>query len=191
MAAPIQMAMAYQIKKDKCPNVAGLATNDGCPLERKDTDGDGIMDDVDKCPDAAGLSKFFGCPDTDNDGIEDSQDKCPTAAGLTAFMGCPDTDKDGIEDPKDKCPNTYGPVSNQGCPVIEAADREVLTFAMKAVQFELGKATLKPESYSILNQIVNIMKKYPDYKLTIEGHTDNTGTADVNQKLSDNREKSC
>lgn len=178
-------------KKDKCPNVAGLATNDGCPVERKDTDGDGIMDDVDKCPDAAGLSKFFGCPDTDNDGIEDSQDKCPTAAGLTAFMGCPDTDKDGIEDPKDKCPNTYGPVSNQGCPVIEAADREVLTFAMKAVQFELGKATLKPESYSILNQIVNIMKKYPDYKLTIEGHTDNTGAADVNQKLSDNRAKSC
>ena len=121
----------------------------------------------------------------------DDDDKCPTVAGLTAFMGCPDTDGDGIEDPKDKCPNTYGPISNNGCPIIEAADREVLSFAMKAVQFELGKATLKSESFSVLNQIVSIMRKYPDYKLTIEGHTDNTGASDVNQKLSENRAKSC
>lgn len=179
-------------KKDECPTVPGPSDNKGCPvMEKKDTDGDGIMDDDDKCPDAAGLPKFKGCPDTDGDGIEDSMDKCPTAAGLSAFMGCPDTDKDGIEDPKDKCPNTYGPISNGGCPVIEAADREVLSFAMKAVQFELGKATLKPESNTVLNQIVNIMKKYPDYKLTIEGHTDNTGSSDVNQKLSESRAKAC
>lgn len=176
---------------DECPTVPGLVSNNGCPLERKDTDGDGVMDDVDLCPDVPGLSKFSGCPDTDGDGIEDRLDKCPTVAGLAIFLGCPDTDGDGIEDSKDKCPNTYGPVSNHGCPIIEAADREVLSFAMKAVQFELGKATLKSESFSVLNQIVNIMKKYPDYKLVIEGHTDNTGTFDVNQKLSENRAKSC
>jgi outer membrane protein OmpA-like peptidoglycan-associated protein len=178
--------------QDECPTLAGPASNKGCPLmERKDTDGDGVMDDVDLCPGVAGLAKFSGCPDTDGDGIEDSVDKCPNAAGLPAFMGCPDSDKDGIEDSKDKCPNTAGPVTNNGCPVIEAADREVLSFAMKAVQFELGKATLKTESYSVLNQIVNIMKKYPDYKLNIEGHTDNTGAFDVNQKLSESRAKSC
>lgn len=178
--------------QDECPSVVGPISNKGCPLmERKDTDGDGVMDDVDLCPGVAGLAKFSGCPDSDGDGIEDSVDKCPNAAGLSAFMGCPDTDKDGIEDSRDKCPNTVGPISNNGCPVIEAADREVLSFAMKAVQFELGKATLKTESYSILNQIVNIMKKYPDYKLNIEGHTDNTGAFDVNQKLSESRAKSC
>ena len=179
-------------KEDDCPSVAGLATNRGCPpTPPKDTDGDGIMDAVDKCPDQSGLEKFGGCPDTDGDGIIDADDKCPTVAGPSNFMGCPDTDKDGIEDPKDKCPNSYGPISNNGCPIIEAADREVLSFAMKAVQFELGKATLKSESSSVLNQIVSIMRKYPDYKLTIEGHTDNTGASDVNQKLSENRAKSC
>src|SRR5690606_4439453 len=130
-------------------------------------------------------------PDRDGDGIEDRYDDCPDVPGLTAFAGCPDTDGDGIPDPKDACPNTAGPASNNGCPVIEKADREVLTFAMRAVQFELGKATLKPDSYSILNQIVNILKKYPDYHLVIEGHTDNTGSADVNQRLSESRAKSC
>ncbi len=179
-------------KVDECPTVPGPIDMNGCPpAVPKDTDGDGILDAADKCPDVAGIAKFSGCPDTDGDGIQDSEDKCPTVAGLTSFMGCPDTDKDGIEDAKDKCPNTYGPVSNNGCPVIEAADREVLSFAMKAVQFELGKATLKPESFTILNQIVNIMKKYPDYKLAIEGHTDNTGSSEVNQKLSENRAKAC
>ncbi|HJW29725.1 MAG TPA: thrombospondin type 3 repeat-containing protein [Saprospiraceae bacterium] len=177
---------------DECPSVAGPASNKGCPVVvNKDSDGDGIMDDADHCPQVAGLAKFAGCPDTDGDGIEDAMDKCPTVAGLAVFAGCPDTDGDGIEDPKDKCPNTYGPISNHGCPVIEEKDKETLTFAMKAVQFELGKATLKPESFSVLNQILNIMKKYPDYKLSIEGHTDNTGSADVNQKLSESRAKAC
>jgi outer membrane protein OmpA-like peptidoglycan-associated protein len=74
---------------------------------------------------------------------------------------------------------------------LEAAEKEVLTFAMKAVQFELGKATLKPESSTVLTQIAGILKKYPDYKISIEGHTDNTGSAEVNQKLSENRAKAC
>ncbi len=177
---------------DDCPDIAGLVSNRGCPVKPvMDTDADGISDDADLCPDLPGLQRFNGCPDTDNDGISDPNDKCPNTAGLSAFEGCPDTDKDGIEDAKDKCPNTAGPASNGGCPVIEAKDREVLSFAMKAVQFELGKATLKSESYAVLNQIADIMRKYPDYVLSIEGHTDNTGSADVNHKLSHARARAC
>ena len=71
---------------------------------------------------------------------------------------------------------TAGPISNLGCPVIEAADKEVLTFAMKAVQFQLGKATLVPMKATLCStRLSNIMKKYPDYDLSIDGHTDNTG----------------
>lgn len=177
---------------DECPTVAGLIANKGCPAEQlKDTDADGISDDSDQCPDQFGLLKFNGCPDTDSDGIADPADKCPKVAGLTAFGGCPDTDKDGIEDGKDKCPNTVGPISNGGCPVIDAKDREVLSFAMKAVQFELGKATLKSESNAVLNQIADIMRKYPDYNLAIEGHTDDTGTTEANHKLSHSRATAC
>jgi len=173
--------------RDDCPVIVGLLEFNGCP----DTDGDGIKDGLDSCPTVPGVAAFSGCPDTDMDGIEDAMDKCPTVAGISAFQGCPDTDMDGTEDSKDKCPRTYGPISNAGCPVIEAADREVLTFAMKAVQFQLGKATLTNESFSVLNQIVSIMNKYPDYKLSIDGHTDNTGAAEVNRKLSESRAKAC
>ncbi len=175
---------------DECPYVAGLIELKGC-LPKPDTDGDGIIDENDKCPGEAGLLQFNGCPDTDGDGIPDPDDRCPNVAGLKEFAGCPDSDKDGIEDSKDKCPHTYGPISNGGCPIIETKDREVLSFAMKAVQFELGKATLKPESFTVLTQIAEIMRKYPDYNLSIEGHTDNTGTAEVNEKLSESRAKAC
>lgn len=178
--------------RDACPAEAGPVSNNGCPVEVKaDADMDGIPDEEDRCPDFPGLLELRGCPDRDGDGIEDAKDACPDKAGPAAYNGCPDTDNDGLEDPKDACPNSPGPIDNKGCPVIEKQDREVLTFAMRAVQFELGLATLKPESYPILNQIAGILKKYPDYRLSIEGHTDNTGSADKNLALSEARAKSC
>lgn len=99
-------------KKDKCPEVAGLKTFDGCP----DTDEDGIQDSEDKCPEVAGLEMFDGCPDKDNDGIQDSEDACPDVAGQKKFDGCPDTDRDGIADNKDDCKEVYGLEKFQGCP---------------------------------------------------------------------------
>jgi outer membrane protein OmpA-like peptidoglycan-associated protein len=62
---------------------------------------------------------------------------------------------------------------------------------MRAVQFETGSAVLKPESYSILNQIVAIMNRYPAYQLRIVGHTDNVGDAKRNQELSETRAAAC
>lgn len=141
---------------------------DGCP----DSDGDGIADHEDKCPDKSGKRKW-GCPETfkdsDGDGIEDKMDECPLANGLKEFNGCPDSDGDGVQDKYDSCPNVSGPKTNKGCPLIEKKDQDVLDFAMRAVQFDLGRATLKSESFSILDKISGIMKKYQDYKLEIGG----------------------
>jgi len=121
----------------------------------------------------------------------DFADRCPDKAGIAAYQGCPDTDGDGLDDGRDKCPNSPGPVANNGCPEIKVEDKKTLDVAMRSVQFETGKATLKVDSYKILSQIVTIMNKYPDYSLSIQGHTDNTGTAPRNQVLSENRAKSC
>jgi outer membrane protein OmpA-like peptidoglycan-associated protein len=168
---------------DACPTVPGLAQFRGCP----DTDKDGIEDKEDKCPTVPGLAKYQGCPipDTDGDGINDELDKCPTVAGLAKYDGCPipDTDNDGVNDEEDKCPTIPGVAENAGCPLIK--------FNASNVQFASGTSTLTSASKTELNKLVPIMNtQYPDIKVSIEGHTDNTGKAETNQKLSENRSAS-
>jgi len=59
------------------------------------------------------------------------------------------------------------------------------------VQFEFGKANLKPASFPVLDQIVKVMTDRPGIKLVqIEGHTDATGDADRNRVLSQKRAES-
>lgn len=176
-------------KDDDCPTAAGPASLRGCP----DQDGDGVPDHLDECPDQAGPIENNGCPvsDRDGDGIPDKQDLCPDQPGPAEFMGCPDTDGDGIPDVHDKCPNSPGPASNQGCPELKPEEKEVLEFAMKAVQFETGSARLLPESTKVLDEIAGILRNYPDHKLRISGHTDSIGEAPANQTLSERRAKAC
>jgi outer membrane protein OmpA-like peptidoglycan-associated protein len=169
--------------EDLCPNEAGSAATNGCP----DRDGDGVADKDDKCPDVAGTAQFQGCNDTDGDGIADWEDQCPEKAGPKANNGCPDTDNDGIPDHQDKCPTVPGTAANQGCPEVRAEVKKRLAFAATAIQFETGKALIKKTSYKMLDEIVAILNEYNDYDMTIDGHTDNTGKADRNMELSQQR----
>ncbi|MFN2439043.1 MAG: OmpA family protein [Chitinophagaceae bacterium] len=94
------------------------------PQAPKDSDGDGITDDVDQCPTVAGVAKYNGCPvpDTDSDGVNDDNDSCRTVAGLPRYNGCPipDTDKDGVNDELDKCKDVPGVARFDGCPIPDA-----------------------------------------------------------------------
>lgn len=174
---------------DACPEYPGLIQFDGCP----DSDGDGVPDNDDLCPNEPGPVENNGCPmnDADEDGIPDDEDDCPNTPGLAEFNGCPDTDEDGIRDIDDLCPNTAGPASNQGCPEIRQEVREILEFAVQAVEFEHGSARLRGDAGAILDQIVDIMDEYSEYRLEISGHTDNTGRTGYNQELSEERAKAC
>ncbi len=179
--------------EDDCPEEAGPKSNKGCPIA--DTDGDGLKDDVDNCPNEVGPASNNGCPiaDTDGDGLKDDVDDCPNQAGPASNKGCPipDTDGDGVKDDVDKCPTTKGPASNSGCPEIKEEDKEVLKFAMKSVQFNTAQATLKSVSLPVLDEVAGIMNKYPDYSLSISGHTDSVGDEASNQLLSERRAKTC
>ena len=172
---------------DACPDVAGIATLQGCP----DKDGDGIADKNDKCPDIAGLARYEGCPipDTDKDGINDEEDKCKDVPGVARYQGCPvpDSDKDGVNDEDDKCPNLAGVAENQGCPLIAEEIKKKVDYAAKNIYFNTGSAKLLTRSYKGLNEVVKILKDNPDLKLGIHGHTDNVGKPQKNQVLSDNR----
>ncbi|RZK21774.1 MAG: OmpA family protein [Hymenobacter sp.] len=179
--------------QDKCPEVPGLAALQGCP----DADGDGVADADDKCPNTpAGVRvDASGCPlDADGDGVADYLDKCPnTPQGVKVdATGCPlDRDGDGVPDYQDRCPDRAGPASNKGCPEIKAEQKKILNEATKYIQFDFDKATLKATSYPRLEQMVAILNEYPDYSLSIAGHTDSKGDDNYNLKLSYDRAASA
>ncbi len=168
---------------DECPNKAGLAEFNGCP----DTDGDGIQDSKDACPNEPGPVEYNGCPDRDGDGINDNEDACPDVKGLAKFKGCPDTDGDGIEDSKDLCPKVPGVAANKGCPEVKREVRKILEKALHGINFRSGKSIIYRSSYPILDNVADVMKMNPAYKLKIQGHTDSYGNDAKNMQLSKDR----
>ena len=175
---------------DLCPSEAGPAENQGCPYT--DKDGDGILDKDDKCPEQAGPKENGGCPypDTDKDGLADKDDKCPDVAGFARYEGCPipDSDEDGVNDELDKCPTVKGLAANDGCP--EEINKEIVQtvdFAAKRIQFKPSSAELTAASYKVLDDIADVLKKSPEIKVTIEGHSSKDGIYDENVKLSKSR----
>jgi outer membrane protein OmpA-like peptidoglycan-associated protein/tetratricopeptide (TPR) repeat protein len=53
--------------------------------------------------------------------------------------------------------------------------------------FDFNKSTLRPASYSSLSNLLALMNRYPNMAIEISGHTDNIGSMDYNQNLSDSR----
>ena len=176
----------------------------GTDPNNPDTDGDGLkdgqensnhndkMDAHESNPlDPCDPNNAIGVCDMDGDGIINEKDECPAAKGLLSLNGCPDRDGDKVPDKDDQCPDEKGSKANNGCPEITAEEADVIDFAIQNVHFHTSSAVLKPESRPILQQIADIMKKHPNYHLTIEGHTDSRGDEQMNQVLSENRAKSC
>lgn len=65
-------------------------------------------------------------------------------------------------------------------------DGKIIT---NGIRFDVNKATIRPESMGVINEIVNLMKEHPELKFSVEGHTDSDGTAELNQRLSEARAK--
>ncbi len=181
---------------DACPEIAGPKENKGCPWP--DTDQDGVADRDDGCPKVAGPKQNKGCPwpDTDGDGLLDPDDACPTEAGPADRKGCPikDTDGDTVPDEIDNCPKVKGDPANQGCPKeitqLVVITREKLIIKQK-VFFDTAKATIKPKSFPLLDQVARVLTEHPELEhVRIEGHTDNVGKPDSNRKLSQRRAES-
>jgi len=178
------------------------------PEPDADRDGDGVPDSEDACPDRAGVHtpvpSTNGCPaplgDRDADGIPDEEDACPDVWGVrseyAARNGCPnDEDGDGIPDAEDACPKEpglhYDDPEINGCPKARITVDESSIVITQQVRFEHGKAVLKPESDEILQAVADILKEHPDIeKVEVQGHTDDTGPAQVNRNLSAARAQS-
>jgi outer membrane protein OmpA-like peptidoglycan-associated protein len=61
------------------------------------------------------------------------------------------------------------------------------TVVLENIFFELNKATLKPESFPQLEQVLGFMNGNPSVRMEISGHTDNTGSLRLNTRLSQAR----
>ena len=60
-----------------------------------------------------------------------------------------------------------------------------LVVNMGDVLFDAGKSDLRPEAREALAKLSGVVLNYPSLRLTIEGHTDNTGRAEINQTVSE------
>jgi OOP family OmpA-OmpF porin len=202
-------------EEDKCPSEPGPVSNQGCPLV--DSDGDGLWDpgqgapadEEDKCPSEPGPKETQGCPlvDSDGDGLWDpgqgapaaEEDKCPDEPGPKETQGCPikDTDGDGLPDPgqgvspEDQCPNepeTDNDYQDEdGCPDEVPKEVKKFTGAIRGINFDVDKDTIKKNSTKTLNAAVKVLKDFPDVRIEISGHTDSDGSRDHNLDLSRRR----
>lgn len=141
--------------------------------------------------------------DSDRDGFVDSEDKCVQVPGV-APDGCPapapepepepvpvDTDGDGLLDEDDECVNDPETINGfedeDGCPDELPKEVEAFSGVVKGILFETGKSEIRPKSFKVLNQAVEIFKKYPSIRVEIQGHTDDRGRESYNQQLSEAR----
>ena len=63
-------------------------------------------------------------------------------------------------------------------------------WVLAGVKFDTGKSDIKTEYYPMLNEVVALLQKNKSIQVVVEGHTDNVGSAKLNQTLSENRAKS-
>jgi OOP family OmpA-OmpF porin len=109
-----------------------------------------------------------------------------------------DSDGDGVPDVYDKCPNTPAgtAVDGAGCPLpvrkpdvkvyVTQEDKEVVNQAVKNLEFDFGKATIRDHSFESLNKLASLLVS-KGFNIKLSGYTDNIGSAAANLKLSKSR----
>lgn len=126
--------------------------------------------------------------DSDGDGVADDRDNCPnTPKGIqVGGTGCAlDDDGDKVPNHRDKCPGSEAGslVDATGCYVMLEVDKQI----QLKVNFANNSAEVTPDYNSEIARVADFMKKYPQTKVVIEGHTDSRGSAKYNQQLSERR----
>ena len=131
---------------------------------------------------------------------KNSQQLDQMAADWARFKN--DEDKDGVSDFFDKCPGTPAgtQIDGGGCPlkvtinntvnnpvrIITEEDRRVVAEAIKNLEFDFGKATIRPVSFPSLRRVAELLVS-KNFSLKLAGHTDNVGSDAANLKLSKGR----
>lgn len=116
-----------------------------------------------------------------------------------------DDDNDGVANKFDKCAGTPSGtvVDGSGCPlaapkpqiiretktIVTEADRKVVKDAISNLEFDLGKSTIRSKSYATLNRVASLLVE-KNFSLKLAGHTDDSGSDELNLRLSKDRAES-
>ncbi len=69
--------------------------------------------------------------------------------------------------------------------------QDVLAVTFKSdVLFDFNSSALKPGAYSEIDRVAQVLNRYPETRITVEGHTDAVGSLQYNQQLSERRAQS-
>jgi len=121
--------------------------------------------------------------DSDGDGVSDYFDKCPgTASGVKVDgAGCPlPVPPPPVKDTVIQKTTTY---------VITEEDKQIVSEAIRNLEFDFAKATIRPRSFPYLNRVADLLVK-KGFGLKLGGHTDHIGSDAANMRLSKDRAES-
>ena len=122
------------------------------------------------------------------------------AAAAQMARDLSDDDMDGVANKFDKCAGTPANtiVDGSGCPlkvpapvvrekiIVTEADRKIVGEAIRNLEFDLGKSTIKDRSLATLDRVADLLVQ-KNFSLKLAGHTDNTGSMALNLSLSKDR----
>lgn len=93
-----------------------------------------------------------------------------------------DSDGDDVNDCMDRCPDSVAgqTIGQDGCPV-------AVTIDLRGVNFDFDRDTLRSDSVAVLDETVEILRRHPDLRVEVAGHTDSKGSEAYNQALSERR----
>src|SRR5438034_8253443 len=74
-----------------------------------------------------------------------------------------------------------------GVEVTRPAENEIAVQLTNDILFDFNSAALRPESQSTLRDLAENFRRYTEEAVSVEGHTDNVGTPQYNQTLSERR----
>jgi len=161
-----------------------IASSASAPKRTRDTDHDGIDDEEDDCPLQPGTAQWHGCPapDRDHDGVDDQHDSCPTVPGFARYNGCPPPPP-----PPPVAPPPPPPPPPAPAPEIKKETEDKINYIAHNILFKPGSDRLTDGSFLALDDLVPLLQAHPNWRLTIEGYTDNSGTPEKNLQLSSKR----
>jgi len=165
-----------------------------------DRDRDGVFDRLDRCDNTpqGAIVDEWGCPlDSDGDGVYDGLDKCPdTPPGERVDKnGCSRVQLSGSSRAEDRAVNPATPVTPPPAPAprVSETERQLIEggrIRLENVYFETASATLLPESEATLNELGDVLEKFVDLRVEVQGHTDTRGSNAYNMRLSQARAES-